>query len=244
LSIASDDGIYNMNLPKMWSGSAFVGKFWLPLILFGGAALVIASPITDFGMLMYRLMIVVPVVLAGLFFLLVPVQVRGEGPRVAYRRWFHWTDLSVREIKSLHMLSLGKVTTFGPKRELFFFIEPANRHLLGQGSQSDRAAMPITAVGAVPSSAFGSTSQSLGDLLAGSLGLLVELLAPTVPLGHPGPRWMAPLWSFENQYYIAMAVFGVIMIFIYIRTKSLAGARRALYVFFIGMLGGSVLIRL
>lgn len=232
-----------MRLPKMWFGPALVGKFGAPAILFWGAGLVMSWPSVDFEMVIYRLLMILPLVLAGLFFLFVPVQLRGDGQTVAYRRWLDWAELPPCEIRSLCMFNLGEVAIIGTKKKLVFFLEPENRPLLDKRLKSSRAAPLCTSEVEAPSP-LGTASRTILDVVATSLGVLAEIFAPTIQSGRPGPPWLTPLWNVEDHYFPAIAALGVVAILMHIRAKRPRGVERTIYLLFVGVLAGCVLTRL
>lgn len=88
-------------LPKMWGGSAFVGKFWLPTILFGASWLLAARPIPNLFSVLFSLALVVPMILIAVFFLMVPGQLRLEGDTLGYRKWFRWQIFQSSQVEKV-----------------------------------------------------------------------------------------------------------------------------------------------
>jgi hypothetical protein len=194
----------------MWGGSAFVGKLWLPAILFGASWLLAATPIRNLFSALFSLVLAVPIVVTGIFFLVVPGQLRSDGDTVCYRKWFRWQIFPSGQVEEISktFLSLGALKLEGQPERLLFFVEPENRDLLGFGQHGaeslqtwmDRAAARHKHV------------HPIVYVLAGVGGFVTTMLLSQIPrpqTGSGGPSWLVMITDFETHHAV---VFRIIMV--------------------------------
>lgn len=242
------DHIAKLDLPKMRSGIAFGGKFWVSLLLLVCSVLV-AVPVVDLASLLYFLILVVPLASAGLFFFLVPVQLRVNGSSVAYRRWFRWNRFPKEDLLSARMffLAFGAADISGQSRRLIFFLEPENRPIVGlpqkegarEASRSDLAVI------------LGEQRQAVKDIVLGALGTILALF---VNLSHPltiaayGPRrigapWLNAMYLFEDHHTHLIALVAIVSLVILIRARHWKGAERGIASILIGIAAAGLLVQ-
>jgi hypothetical protein len=227
-------------LPRMWSGVAFVGKFWTPVLLLG-SSLLIAIPIRDLASILYFVALVVPLASLGLYYLLVPVQLRVGESTASFRRWFRWSTLRLDEISSARMcfFMLGAARIAGQPRSLIFFLEPENRHLLDLALREHAPRND----GTQTAGALRQQRRFVKDFLLGLLGLTIALF---IKLNHPlparlsglspgMPSWLGLLHSFEDHHARLIAASAIAFVAVLVKAKRLSSFERGIASMLIGV---------
>jgi hypothetical protein len=232
-------------LQKIWAGSSIMGKVWLPAMLFGVSWMVAKSPIHNLFSALFNLVLAVPLVLLGIFFLVVPGELRPDGDTICYRKWFRWQIFPSGQVEEISktFLSLGAIKLEGQPERLLFFIEPENRDLLGfgqHGAESLQAWMDRAG-------ARHKHAHPIVYVLAGVGGFVTGLLLSRIPqlqTGSSGPSWPAMITDFENHYAIVLKIVIVLVLLVpLIRGVHMNRSERGVVAFMIGFAVAGFFIR-
>lgn len=228
----------------MW-GSAFWAKFWLPAMLFGASLIVATFPIHNLFSALFSLVLAVPIVLTGIFFLVVPGQLRTDGDTVCYRKWFRWQIFPSGQVEEISkaFLSLGALKVEGQPMRLIFFIEPENRDLLGfgqHGAESLQTWMDRAA-------ARHKHAHPIVYVLAGVSGFVTTMLLSQIPqpqTGSGGPSWLVMITDFETHHAVVLGIIMVLFLLItLIRGVRMNRSERGVVAFLIGVAVAGFFIR-
>ena len=216
------------------------------------ASLLVSVPIRDAASVEFNMLIVIPLTAVGLFFLLVPVQLRADRSTVAYRNWIRWRTGPLEEVDSVRMflIGLGVARISGQKKRLIFFLEPPNRYLLGNplrdpgvGSRSPQNELP---------SIVSRQWQAILDVAVGALGggvaFATSMVMPSQlssPLVSPPniPSWLAAVLNFEDHHQAILLVGTIVALVIATERKRSKGPERVIAYFMIGMAAVILLIK-
>lgn len=218
------------------SGTVFVGKLLIPLLLFLISSLA-AFPIRGVVTAAIFLTTIVPLILIGAFFLAVPGQLRSDGGVISFRRWFRWQTLPTDEIETIEkvLFLFGALKLAGRDRRLIFFVEPENRYLLGFGAGNEALHTRIDAW-----LTYSAPQRVSVDLLSGTAGFVVGIfwssLVPPLAPTAVGPRWVMAVITFADNHSYIPVVIVIVVLALLIGNKRIGHIERGLAVFLMGMM--------
>jgi hypothetical protein len=229
----------------MLRASPFVGRVWLPAVLFGASWMIATFPIHNLFSALVNLVMAVPLVLIGIFFLVVPGQLRPDGDTLCYRKWFRWQTFPFGQVEEISkaFLSLGALKLEGQPERLLFLIEAENRDLLGfgqHGAESLQAWMDRAA-------ARHKHAHPIVYLLAGVGGFVTGMLLSRIPqpqTSSGGPSWLVMITEFETHHAVALRVIIVLVLLTtLIRGVHMKRSDRGVIAFLIGLVVAGFFIR-